>query len=487
MRAIHSIQVAGALLAVAACSDNAGPSTPTHLAFEVQPSDAGIGDSFAPAVVVTVKDDAERTVWSWTDTVRLSLATGGDSAALAGITSVAPVTGTAVFEDLRITGPGAAHRLVATSGGLTEGTSQPIAVHGLFTAASVAAGGYHTCALAADGTAFCWGANYYGQLGDGTLTQRPYPTPVATSLRFATISVGAWHSCGLTSEGAAYCWGSNYTGILGDGTVSTSAVTPQKVAFGTPFVALDAGFWHTCGLTAGGQAYCWGANVWGQLGDGSDSTRNSPAQVAGGMTFAAISAGFFHTCGLTAGGAAYCWGSDIYGELGDGFINRVGAGAARLTATQVVGGHQFTSLTAGGGSCHGKTCGIATDGTTWCWGRSYQTLQLDSIPTALTGGQAFARMAIGGTAVCGVTTGGALYCWGQGFDGVVGNGTTDWVRTPARIAEGQAFALVSMGQQHSCAVSAEGTVYCWGSNRQGQLGGSPGAAGWSVPVPVWKP
>jgi len=484
MRAIHRIQVAGALLAAAACSDNTSPSTPTQLAFVVEPNDAGVGSSITPAVVVAVKDDAGRTVWTWTDTVHLSLATGGDSATLAGATSVAAVSGTAVFDDLRLMGTGAAHRLLARSGKLSEASSRPFAAHGLFTAASVAAGGFHTCALAADGTPFCWGLNPSGQF---PVTQDPLPTPVPTSLRFAAITVGYWHACGLTSEGVAYCWGDNAGGELGDGTTVSSA-TPRRITLATPLIALGAGFEHTCGLAADGRAYCWGGNDWGQLGDGTDSIRPRPTAVAGGLTFVALSAGFWHTCGLTADGAAYCWGSDVYGEVGDGYINHQGpTGQPRLAPTAVAGGHRFTSLTAGGGSCHGKTCGIATDGTTWCWGRSYQTMDLDSIPTALTGGQAFARMAIGGTAVCGVTTSGALYCWGQGFEGVVGNGTTDWVRTPTRIAEGQLFASVSMGQEHTCAVAVEGTVLCWGSNRQGQLGSSLGAAGWSLPVPVWKP
>jgi alpha-tubulin suppressor-like RCC1 family protein len=267
------------------------------------------------------------------------------------------------------------------------------------------------------------------------------------------------------------------------------ATLPTVVAGGLHFLTISAGFLHTCAVALDGAAYCWGANYEGQLGDGTaGATANAvtPRKVAFGSPFAALDAGFEHTCGLTAGGVAYCWGSDVYGEVGDGFIYRPGvSGQPRLTATAVVGGHRFASLTAGGGSCHGKTCGIATDGTTWCWGRSYKTLRLDSIPTALSGGQAFARLAIGGTAVCGTTTSGALYCWGEGYSGQVGNGTTDVVHMPTLIAGGRIFTWVSMGESHACAVAADGTVYCWGTNEDDQLGNGSNAAGWSVPV--WKP
>jgi len=170
------------------------------------------------------------------------------------------------------------------------------------------------------GAAYCWGSNAFGQLGDGTTTQRLVPTPVAGGLTFTAVSAGWWHTCGITTSGAAYCWGNN--GFLGDGT-NTGRLVPTPVAGGLTFTTLSAGPGETCGVTTSGAAYCWGYNAFGQLGDGTTANRLIPTPVAGGLTFTAVSAGVEvetgHACGVTPGGAAYCWGaSNGAGALGDG-------------------------------------------------------------------------------------------------------------------------------------------------------------------------
>ncbi|UCG87678.1 MAG: hypothetical protein JSW71_03780 [Gemmatimonadota bacterium] len=469
------------ILTMAGCADSTSPSTPTHLTFVVQPSAVGVATTVTPAIVVAAQDDAERTVSSWTDTVRLALESDDGSEALLGTTNVAAVSGTAVFEDLHIDGSGAGYRLAATSADLVPAVSRPFTVHDVFVASAVAAGDEHTCALLADGSAYCWGRNAGGRLGDGTVEDRSMPTSVSTTLRFTAIAVGQGHSCGLTSGGVAHCWGRNGYGQLGNGT-SDSALTPNEVVFGSPFVALDAGYYHTCGLTADGGAQCWGDNSYGQLGDGTDSTRTTPTAVAGGLVFVSISAGYLHTCGLTTDRVAYCWGGNVYAELGDGTYER------RLVPTAVFGDHRFALLNAGGGPCHGKTCGITPNGVTLCWGHNYQDgPRRRTTPTALDGDPSFASVVTGPLAVCGITAEGALYCWGQGLYGQVGNGTAGDVTIPTPIQPDRGFASVSLGGAHTCGLTTEGIAYCWGSNGSGQLGSGSNPAGWAIPVRVWKP
>ena len=204
--------------------------------------------------------------------------------------------------------------------------TRPAPVVGGLRFVTVSTGDYHACGLRADGAAYCWGLNERGQVGDGTDLEdaegRWSPVPVTGGLRFTAVSAGGNHTCGLAADSAAYCWGSNGAGQLGDGT-TTDHPSPVRVAGGLSFIAVSAGGAHTCALTATGAAYCWGSNHLpaehsGQLGDGSGNDRSVPVPVTGGLSFKTVSAGGLHTCGLTATGDAYCWGLNREGQLGDG-------------------------------------------------------------------------------------------------------------------------------------------------------------------------
>lgn len=213
--------------------------------------------------------------------------------------------------------------------GTTNDSNQngPQAVIGSFAFARISAGDDHTCAITARGTAHCWGVNSWGELGDGTTVGSDVngPQAVIGGLIFASISVsrdgGDAHTCALTALGNAHCWGRNNSGQLGDGTTNDSNQSgPQAVIGARTFVSIRAGEDFTCALTARGKAYCWGDNAFAQLGDGTfaDSGVNGPQAVIGGRTFGSISAGDDHTCALTRRGVAYCWGYNLFGQLGDG-------------------------------------------------------------------------------------------------------------------------------------------------------------------------
>src|SRR5207248_675673 len=142
------------------------------------------------------------------------------------------------------------------------------------------------------------------------------PTGTTVRVDLQTVSAGATHTCALARDGSAYCWGDNEDGQLGDGSTNDSPV-PARVSGGHVFTALTTGGLHTCGLVDG-VAYCWGGNFYGQLGDGDTAESHLPVAVAGGHGFAAISAGATHTCAVTLTSVGYCWGSDRYGQVGDG-------------------------------------------------------------------------------------------------------------------------------------------------------------------------
>lgn len=191
----------------------------------------------------------------------------------------------------------------------------------------VTTGYQHTCAIIATGAAYCWGYNYFGQLGDGAVltsggngANRLAPGSAAGAFTWSSISAGSYHTCGVRSTGAIYCWGYNYYGQLGDNTGGIFSTADNKsspaLVSALSWQSVSAGSYHTCGILSSGGGYCWGNNGSSQVGVGSATTTfNTPQELSGGLVFTNISSGGSHSCGRTATGM-YCWGSGSSGQLG---------------------------------------------------------------------------------------------------------------------------------------------------------------------------
>jgi hypothetical protein len=239
-----------------------------------------------------------------------------------------------------------------------SGSEFPMEMSGLLTFASLAMGEQHSCGLTRAGAAYCWGDNLAGQIGrplEPFRQRNTVPDAVVGEHVFVALKAGANHTCGLTASGSAYCWGSQWDGQLGDGVsgVATGRFTPALVQGGVSFASLALGYNTSCGLTSEGAAYCWGAVSQGtvppRLLNGSGTLRlvtlavsltdicgltstgeaycwpsteihNPPRAVSGALVFSSISSGYWHTCGVATGGIAYCWGSNDTGQLGDGTL-----------------------------------------------------------------------------------------------------------------------------------------------------------------------
>jgi len=258
-----------------------------------------------------------------------------------------------------------------------------------------------------------------GRLGNGSTEDATEPTSVSGGISFASISAGGDFACGLTTGGEAYCWGSNREGQLGTTAVSDISTVPVAVTGGLTFTQISAGSYFACGITAGGAAYCWGDNRDGRLGNGSSDEDPHPAPelVAGGLAFASVSAGHDLACGLVTGGAAYCWGLNSFGGLGNGTF----------------------------------------EGT-------------QPIPGPVLGGLTFTSISTGGDYVCGVATSSVAYCWGTDWGGNLGIGIAGDLSTPVEVSGGLSFASVSSDELHTCGLTTANEVYCWGNNHFGQLG-----------------
>lgn len=281
----------------------------------------------------------------------------------------------------------------------------------------------------------------------------------------AVAAGGATHACGITPAHQAYCWGANWYGELGDGT-GTASPTPVLVSGGHSWAAISAGVGYTCGLDLAGVAWCWGLDIHGEVsGTGTAPNTLVPFEAAPGLAFTSIAAGDEHTCALTAARAAWCWGANAYGELGIGTTRPLLA-----PPTEVAGGRDWTAVDPRG---QHMTCGITRDGQAYCWGAGMlgSSVTDTAAPAPVVQTSPFSRIAVWYNGACALDTEGRAWCWGQGTEGELGTGTDGTVETPGLVSTDQRFtSLVSAPGGHICGLTAAGRAWCWGPNGTGQLG-----------------
>ena len=323
----------------------------------------------------------------------------------------------------------------------------PVAVPGGLEFQSISSSQGHNCGVTTANEVYCWGDNQYLQLGDGTGIDRVEPVLVSGELSALAVSAGAYGTCAVSTANDGYCWGANLDGALGIGPTGGSLV-PAAVAGGYKFQSIHFGGWlHSCGITVGGGAYCWGNDSHWQLGDDLTSLRQfSPVPVAGGETFVTVGAGYLDSCGASAT-TVYCWGGALKGQ------------SSYTTPVLSYAGLQQVVT----GSRH--SCGLTPANVAYCWGTGEDGQLGDGLnahlsgPVAVSGGLAFQFLSAGGNGTCGVTTANLLYCWGERGG-----------PTPRLVVHDTTFQSVEWGSNHVCAVDARQDVLCWGANSAGQIG-----------------
>lgn len=347
--------------------------------------------------------------------------------------------------------------------GLTSGVSQ------------VVAGGYHVCALLNSGAVQCWGSNTYGQLGDGSTLNRLTPTQVlGLTSGVVQISAGRSHTCALLNNGAVNCWGAGGYGQIGNLSFINKTSPTQVSGLTSGVSQISARGDHSCALLNTGAVKCWGYNSYGQLGDGTQDSKNTPTQVSG-LTSGVnqITAGWLSSCALLGTGEVRCWGSNLSGQIGDGTITNW-----RLTPTKVIG--LSSSVTHVSAANH-FSCARLSSGSVQCWGRGKRgelgdgtvinkstkprpTQILDLSSNALS-------LAAGSNHTCALLDSGSLKCWGLNLSGQIGDGFQVDKYAPTQVT-GLSSGVTSVvaGENHSCALLSDGSAKCWGQNTYGAIG-----------------
>jgi alpha-tubulin suppressor-like RCC1 family protein len=344
-------------------------------------------------------------------------------------------------------------------------------------AVDVAIGSSHTCAVVGDGEVACWGWNGQGQLGVGDTTPRYEPAFVNLGAgRTATrIATGDMHSCALLDDNTVKCWGNNGSGQLGVGDTNELRTPSPAISFGGRVVRdLVAGASHTCALFADGNASCWGANGFGQLGVGDTASRNAPTLVSampGGRAIEQLVTGYYHTCARLAGGDTTCWGYNEFGALG--FGDRLQRNAAQ-DVIEFGAGENASHIAAG----YAHTCAVLGDDVK-CWGnnnngplgyaREYNRFSPSADVVDFGSGLAATSISLGQQYSCAVLDDGTSKCWGYAGNGVLGDGSgrLQTAPLPSPINMGGPVDSIYTGQSHTCAILTDGRAKCWGYGGNG--------------------
>jgi Alpha-tubulin suppressor and related RCC1 domain-containing proteins len=351
----------------------------------------------------------------------------------------------------------------------------PPAVPQSSVAVSISVGMSHVCAAMSDGQVWCWGGNEGGQLGavaDSDSSSAAVRVEAAPS--FTAVAAGGAHSCALAKDGTIWCWGANPNGQLGDGTMK-SRTHPAVVAGTGRFTAVAAGVSHSCALDATGAAWCWGANQLGQLGNAGTTSSRVPLRVSDGMRFRALAAGGAATCGIATDATMWCWGASPVGH---------GEGGGALHASTPVevpslrGAESLSlapSLACAVTAAHGVLC--AGDNSAGQLGNGAADEMLsqhpDPTPVSFPDGVTIAKVAAGEGHACAIAIDGHAWCWGSGASGEIGDspllsrctagtGTIPCAKHPVAVAADRVFRAISAGREESCGITRDGRVVCWG-------------------------
>ncbi|MDP1727070.1 MAG: T9SS type A sorting domain-containing protein [Bacteroidota bacterium] len=289
---------------------------------------------------------------------------------------------------------------------------------------------------------------------------------VAYRANYQRIASG--HAAQQTFEirgGSLWAWGTNFSGQLGDGT-NTHRNSPVQIGTDTKWISISTGAYFTLGLKADGTLWAWGQNIFGQLGDGTTTDRSTPAQIGSDNNWISIATGAYHGLGLKSNGTLWAWGWNRDGSIGDGTTT------FRYSPIQIGTDNKWTVISAGYSHSHA----LKSDGTLWAWGNNNigelgdgTTTQRNS-PVQTGTDNKWVNVISGSEHVIGLKVDGTLWAWGFNDHGQIGDGTTINRTTPVQIGSNNTWVGFSGGGAHSLGLKSDGTLWAWGRNSRGSIG-----------------
>jgi alpha-tubulin suppressor-like RCC1 family protein len=330
----------------------------------------------------------------------------------------------------------------------------PVAIEPIpFVATQVVATRGTTCAIDGASNLFCWGDNSSDQVGNGDSTS-PEPTTPFRVGSFQSVEFGDTHTCGIDFDGHLQCWGRCQPALGRDTNCDLPAPVDERI-----YQSVSAGSEHTCAISDG-VMYCFGFNSAGELGINAGRGTRDPQEIDGFDAWTSVVAATNFTCGLRGpDNEAWCWGANLTGELGDG------TGGVAREPVRVADG-PFAKVTVG---VHAG-CAIGDDGSLACWGSNSfgqlgdGTTTQRAVPTPIGTDTNWAQVSIGRTATCGVRTDGTLWCWGDNTDRQLGLGGGPDLHAPAQVGNATGWTAVAVSDHNSCGVLG-GELLCWGQAR----------------------
>ena len=335
--------------------------------------------------------------------------------------------------------------------------------------AEIAAGYNHTIGIKSDGTLWTWGRNDYGQLGDGTNTNKNVPTQIGTDTDWYFVAAGDNHTMAIKNNGTLWAWGRNNYGQLGDGT-TINKNTPFLVNNDTDWKTISLEKEFTIALKNNASLWGWGRNGLSQLGNPDPAAIFLPTQIGSDTNWKTIATGIITTLALKTDNSFWGWGAGDNGVFGNGDGN-----LNINIPTQTLSNTDWDKISVG----QSTTLALKNDGSLWAWGENsvgsvgngtFINTGLNFVPNQIGSATNWVSIYMGRYVSRAINSNGELFCWGYNNFGQVGDGTTVNRNVPTPVGIGINWLVTSGGEYHSVGLTINRSLLTWGDNSFGQLG-----------------